>query len=155
MAFTYASLSVVAPMIEIRWKSSDRVTAAQTHAAATASSSSPAGISATTPEPAHSGGLSTGAKVAIGVVVPVVVIATLIAIFFFWRRKIRALRTDEWPQSAPSAAASSDRGVEMREYRNSPNQPKPEARPQELEAMLPVQEMEGSAVKNHPGGRDR
>jgi uncharacterized protein HemX len=64
---TISSVSILAPMVEIRWQSSDRP----------ASTSATPTVSPSTSPPASThgpSGLSTGAKAAIGVVVPVVVI---------------------------------------------------------------------------------
>ena len=78
---TYAitTYEIYAPMIEIRWQSSD-LPANNTSASTMPTSSK---ISTATAAP----GLSTGGEVAIGVVIPLVVLTAIALGIFIWRRR--------------------------------------------------------------------
>ncbi|UNI13898.1 hypothetical protein JDV02_000593 [Purpureocillium takamizusanense] len=90
-------------------------------------SSEPIESETSTPSPDDDGGLSTGATVAIGVVVPVVVIAALLGILLWWRRR----RRHHHSQTADGG------GGELYKY-----QPQQTA---ELHGQ-PMQELQGSVV---------
>lgn len=78
-AYTITTYEIYAPMIEIRWQSSDL------SLNSTSTSSTPAPTAVRTP--AVSGSLSTGAKAAIGAVIPVVVLIAIGLSIYFWRRR--------------------------------------------------------------------
>ncbi|KID85078.1 transmembrane alpha-helix domain-containing protein [Metarhizium guizhouense ARSEF 977] len=91
------------------------------------SASRPSGAAATsnasqaTDEP---GGLSTGAKVAIGVVIPIVAIAALLGAFFWWRK--RKHRHQVPPQAAgksPTPRHAELNGTPFHELMTPPNNP--------------------------------
>ena len=89
-------------------------------------------------------------------VVPVAVIAIIVGIFFFWRKKIRSLKkSDDWPDSGRASGTASGTGTvmeqqqpsEVRSYRKPRDlsghyQPAP----QELDGMG-LREMDGSNAK--------
>lgn len=75
---------VFAPLIDIRWQSSDRSGAASDGA-------SPASAT-NTERQQDSAGLSTGVKAGIGVGVAIGVMAILLGLFFFWRRSKKTPR---------------------------------------------------------------
>jgi LPXTG-motif cell wall-anchored protein len=79
---TVSTYQVMAPLIDIRWQSSDKT-------ASTSSGASPAGSSGGSPSLKHTGspGLSTGAQAGIGVGVAVGVLAALLGAFFLWRKR--------------------------------------------------------------------
>ncbi|KAJ6446749.1 transmembrane alpha-helix domain-containing protein [Purpureocillium lavendulum] len=79
--------------------------------------------------PESDGGLSTGAKAAIGVVVPCVVLAVLFGVLFWWRRK----RRNNTNTKAQGGASS-----ELYKYQ-------PQHNTSELQGQ-PVQELQGSVV---------
>ena len=149
---TLTSFEVYAPMIEIRWQSSDRSAHTPTNTGSR-STSPPAQNSSS-----GSSGLSTGAKAAIGVVVPVAVIAILVGIFFFWRRKIKKLENNnnDWPAPGPSSAASfaqtsAHPQTETRSYyKSTDNRGRYMNPPGELDAAPAAQELEGSKT-DRPG----
>ena len=140
--YAITSFEVLAPMIEIRWQSSDLPTTSSN----SASSDS---------------GLSTGAKAAIGVVIPVAVIAILVGIFFFWRRKIRKLGPSTWPASSTTSAGQS--GVQQSSgqqlpmempsyYKTRDNRGSYMSSPIELDGSPRPQELEGSKLKGTDNG---
>ena len=93
-SYHYDEFSIYAPMIEIRWRSADRngIPSETGKAVPTSSTSSP-----TTSSSSSSGStLSTGAKAAIGVAVPVVVLALLAVSCLFWRRRKRKSKVYAW-----------------------------------------------------------
>ena len=94
---TIETYFLYAPMVQINWKSSDLVasTSSKTPSKTSNTAVQVSQTSSPSPTPAPSSGLSTGAKVAIGVVIPLVVIAALIAAFFFFRRRRRTTPQDE------------------------------------------------------------
>ncbi|KAK2598058.1 hypothetical protein QQS21_005769, partial [Conoideocrella luteorostrata] len=77
--------------VRMVYQSSDMVTATTTTAKTTASTTDTSSGGSSTSNPSQSagepGGLSTGAKVAIGVVIPVVALAAIIGVFLWWRRR--------------------------------------------------------------------
>jgi len=98
---------VLAPLIDIRWQSSDR-TGSSSDAASPAAGTQ-TGLGGDALRSSGNSGLSTGAKAAIGVAIPVVLIAMMAGAFFLWRKRRKT-------KTAPS------RGIEL-----PPNErPKPE-----------------------------
>jgi hypothetical protein len=87
-SITISTVSIYAPLIQINWQASDRpanTTARKTTTSMTSGTSS--GSVSLSPHP--SSGLSTRDKIAIGVVIPVVVISILLFLLFFFRNKWR------------------------------------------------------------------
>lgn len=78
-------------MIEIRWQRSDRSAGTAHHTSESSETSTP---QASVANPPSTLGLSTGTKAAIGVVIPVTIIAAFFAALIFWRqyRKRQILR---------------------------------------------------------------
>lgn len=74
------SFTVQAPLVEIRWKSSDLPASAT-------SETTPSSTASSISNSDSSSGLSTGAIAAIAVVIPVVAIAALVGAFLLWRRR--------------------------------------------------------------------
>jgi len=105
----------------------DRPTATTTGGTTKPTSSDPTNSDTSTPSPGDDGGLSTGAKVAIGVVIPVVAIAALVGILLWWRRRRR------------HHGQSSGGGGELYKYQPQPQQTA------ELHGQ-PMQELQGSVV---------
>ncbi|KAI9706158.1 MAG: hypothetical protein M1820_004919 [Bogoriella megaspora] len=98
-------LSVAAPMFRLYWKASDRprTSSPEEHPTITAgpttnrSSTISSPTSVSEPLPILNGGLTTGTKTAIGVVVPLVVIGTAAAISaLLFRRRKRAYQERTW-----------------------------------------------------------
>ena len=153
--FAISSFEVLAPMIEIRWQSSDLPTSTPTHTQAKSTSSHSAA-------PSSGSGLSTGAKAAIGVVVPVAAIAILAGIFFFWRRKIRKLDSNDWPASSTTASGrqsgiqqSSGQQLPMETrsyYKTTDNRGSYVNSPRELDASPRPQELEGNKMERTANG---
>ncbi|POR34692.1 Transmembrane alpha-helix domain-containing protein [Tolypocladium paradoxum] len=93
-------------------------------------------INGPSPSPSEPGGLSTGAKAAIGVVVPIVVIAAFLGAFFFLRRR-RQRRLDSAPKELPASLSSSQSPVQASGgYGLVPLQ-----QPQELQGLEPPVEL--------------
>ena len=136
----------------MQWQSSDRSAPTPTKTSTNKSSHS-----ATSQPKSTSGGLSTGAKAAIGVVVPVAVIAILVGIFFFWRRKIRKLNDNSWPEPPPSSdvrhsgaqslTTNQSPPMEARTYyKNIDDRGSYSSPPRELDASPRPLELEGSKI---------
>ena len=94
---TVSEIGLVAPMVEIRWKSSDRpVSTTSLTTSSSTSTNRPTSPSAIETHPKERQGsdpaLSTGEKWAIGVVVHVVVVAAVIAVLCIRRRRRRRNR---------------------------------------------------------------
>jgi hypothetical protein len=81
-------------MIEIRWQESDRATTAS-HASTNISAGPTTTASGATSTASHSPspGLSTGAKAAIGVCVPITAIVAVATAVFLWRRRASSVTT--------------------------------------------------------------
>jgi hypothetical protein len=116
--YTNSGAGIWADVIQVRYKSSDIITATAT-STNSASTSNPTGASstATSQSAQHTtktkSGLSTGAKVAIGVVVPVVVLCALLFIGFFLYRRRRRLEQQKPSPVQPSELPASKAIVEM------------------------------------------
>jgi hypothetical protein len=91
----YETLTVEAPMIEIRWRQSDLPPVSST--STTSSSTSP-----TTQQTKASDGISTSTKAAVGSVVPVVPVVAIVGIcllvLYCWKRRLRARGTTHKPE---------------------------------------------------------
>lgn len=94
---TFPTYQLVAPMIELRFQSSDLPVS--TSATPTSSLDTPQTDSTKGKNEPKSEGLSTGAKAAIGVCVPVFVLALFAGAVFFWRRRRNRSKPDQ-PQVA-------------------------------------------------------
>ncbi|OAQ69920.1 transmembrane alpha-helix domain-containing protein [Pochonia chlamydosporia 170] len=98
--------------IRMVYEASDLSTETKTTATPTGSASQSSGGAATSNPPSdtsNSGGLSTGAKVAIGVVIPIIALAALLGAFFWWRRRKHHYQvqpqTEGKPQPQPQPRA--------------------------------------------------
>ncbi|KAF2231678.1 hypothetical protein EV356DRAFT_535352 [Viridothelium virens] len=92
---TFSDITVLAPMIQLNWKASDRppptTTSDATSTSATSGSTSLVQITHTsTPTPPNRG-LPTGTKIAIGVVTPIVVFVLVVILAMIFIRKKRRL----------------------------------------------------------------
>ena len=86
----YTSFDAYAPLIDVRWRSADSEQADSTTSSGGPNDTSSAASATAPPVSVTTSGsdsLSTGAKVAIGVVIPLAVLALLVVSFIFWRRK--------------------------------------------------------------------
>jgi hypothetical protein len=102
-----SSAAIWANVIQLRYKSSDvaKSTAASTAPATSiaAQTSSPATSTPSTSPISKKSGLSTGAKIAIGVVIPVVVLSALVLIgFILYRRKSSGRQKGVQPSELPA-----------------------------------------------------
>ena len=97
---------ILAPLIEVRWQSSDReaVTSATATPTPTSTSSNTPNQTSLQSSPSADSALSVGAKAAIGVAIPVAVLAALIGGFFIWRRR----RSPSKISSPPSGAGGNE-----------------------------------------------
>lgn len=134
-----------------QWQSSDRSTPTPT-----ASETGPSSNNAPSNSSSGSGGLSTGAKAAIGVVVPVAVIALLLGIFFFWRRKIRKLKENDWPEPSTNSSFRHSAAQPPTEtstyYKHVDDKGRYMSPPRELDASPVPQELEGSKTETANNG---
>lgn len=105
---------VFAPLIDIRWQSSDR-------SRSTSSGASPATASHTGPAKNNTG-LSTGAQAGIGVGVAVGALAILLGALFLWRRRRKTSRNGEPPQAVQEVKHEVDGNpvYELEEEREMP-----------------------------------
>ena len=94
---------MIAPMVELVWQSSDRVVTSTSAITLAPATRSPAHSSATH----HSvTGLSTDEKVAIGVTIPVAILAAAIVIFVLYRRRVRRRQQAAHPSYSPNRQPS-------------------------------------------------
>lgn len=165
--YDLSSFVVYNPMVEIRWQSTDRSEPIAEQTASSKKTHTPSRTGSNTPSKStlvssQSAGLSTGTKAAIGVVVPVAVIAVLGGIFFFWRRKIRKLKSSEWPNPPTNSNDQGLDGSNQNEHR--PAEMRANERPdgdrgvyaaslpRELEGSLRPHELEGSKISPQSNG---
>lgn len=92
------------------------VSSTTTGAQATANGTDTGPSSSVVASSSSNGGLSTGAKIAIGVVIPVVVLAAVIGVFLFFRRRRRARQQVEtWPQDTKTPELGGERSTQTAE----------------------------------------
>lgn len=158
------AMTVTADVIQVQWQNKDQkiisLLSAQTASASSTTapktgSRQTASTPVATDQPqissqSSSGGLSTGAKVGIGVAVPIVVLALLgFGLFFlFSRRKSRAARRDQEAAAEKRQPAYQELSQNGHEYPNLENQP-----PQEMDAAQP-NELPADGITAEIGGRE-
>jgi hypothetical protein len=82
-----------------------------------------------------SGGLSIGAKAAIGVVIPVVVLGLLAGLFFWWRKRQQYNKVDVASSNTPTELHGQDAApTELAQYSGLMKKPEQTAPPEELPA---------------------
>ncbi|EMD00377.1 hypothetical protein BAUCODRAFT_162095 [Baudoinia panamericana UAMH 10762] len=103
---TTSEFTVFAPLIDIRWQSSDDiVTATSTTSMSTSSTTALDGTaSAIKSATAGSGGLGVGAEAAVGVVVPVIVLLAMGVGLGMWLRRRRQSKGTHFVSSTPASA---------------------------------------------------
>lgn len=104
-------------------------TTGKTSSSSSSSASQSSGGTSTSNPPQNtdtgdSGGLSTGAKVAIGVVIPLVALAALLGAFFWWRRRKHSYQSPPQVEDKPPTQHQAElHGTHINELMAHPHEP--------------------------------